>query len=142
MERKAKDLMTVDVITTKPDILVTSAIKVLINNHISGMPVVDDAGNLLGIITEHDIVNIMISGQAADTKMSDVMSRNVDTYDPDTPFEEIVSHFATHRNRRVPVVENGKVVGIISRRDIIIELSRIYDQLVMNSDTEMRHEER
>jgi len=138
MERKARDIMTVNVITTRPDVLVTRVIKVLIDNHISGMPVVDDAGNLMGIITEHDIMNFMISGQATDTEMSDVMTSNVDTYNPDTPFEEIVSHFAAHRNRRVPVVENRKVVGIISRRDIIIEMSRIYDQLVMNSDTENR----
>ena len=100
------------------------------------MPVVDEESNLMGIITEHDIVNFMLSGDAADTKVSDVMTKNVDTYDPDTPFEEIVSHFAAHRNRRVPVVENGKVVGIISRRDIIIEMNRIYDQLVTTPDAE------
>ena len=136
MERKARDIMTANVITTKPNVLVINAIKVLITNHISGIPVVDYESNLMGIITEHDIVNFMLSGDAADTTVSDVMSQNVDTYDPDTPFEEIVSHFAAHRNRRVPVVENGKVVGIISRRDIIIEMNRIYEQLVTTTDTE------
>ena len=141
MEKKARDIMTANVITTKPNVLVISAIKVLINNHISGMPAIDDESNLLGIITEHDIVNFMLSGDAADTTVADVMTRNVDTYDPDTPFEEIVSHFAAHRNRRVPVVEKGKVVGIISRRDIIIEMNRIYDQLVMTPDTERGREE-
>ncbi|MFC1965018.1 HPP family protein [Chloroflexota bacterium] len=141
MERKAREIMTANVITTKPDVLVISAIKALIKNHISGMPVVDDEGKLIGIITEHDIVNFMLSGDAADTTVSDVMTKNVDTYDPDTPFEEIVSHFAAYRNRRVPVVENGKVVGIISRRDIIIEMNKIYDQLVMTPDTERGHEE-
>ena len=136
MDRKARDIMTLNVVTTKPDVLVINAIKVLINHHISGMPVVDGEGNLLGIITEHDVVNFLISGDAADTRVSDVMTKNVDTYNPDTPFEEIVSHFAAYRNRRVPVVENGKVLGIISRRDIIIEMNRIYDQLVMTTDTE------
>jgi len=130
MERNARDIMTPNVITTGPEVLVIRAIKVLIDNHISGMPVVDDEGNLLGIITEHDVVNFMLSGDAADTTVSDVMTRNVDTYSADTAFEEIVSHFAAHRNRRVPVVENNKVLGIISRRDIIIEMNRIYDQLV------------
>ena len=141
MERKARDLMTANVIKTKPNELVISAIKVLINHHISGLPVVDAEGNLVGIITEHDMVNFMLSGDAADTTVSDVMTKNVDTYGPDTPFEDIVSHFAAYRNRRVPVVENGKVVGIISRRDIIIEMNRIYDQLVMTPDTERGHEE-
>ena len=136
MDRKVRDIMTPNVITTKPDVLVINAIKVLINHHISGMPVVDGEGNLLGIITEHDIVNFLISGDAADTTVSDVMTKNVDTYNPDTPFEEIVSHFAAYRNRRVPVVENGKVIGIISRRDIVIEMNRLYDQLVVTSDAE------
>jgi len=141
MERKARDIMTANVITSKPDVLVISAIKVLINNHISGMPVVDEEGHLLGIITEHDIVNFMLSGNAADTKLSDIMTKNVDVYNPDTPFEEIANHFAVHRNRRVPVLENRKVIGIISRRDIIIEMNKIYDQLVNMSNTEMVHEE-
>ena len=130
MERKARDIMTPNVITTRPEALVINAIKVLIDHHISGMPVIDDAGNLMGIITEHDVVNFMLSGDAADTTVSDVMTKIVDTYSPDTAFEEIVSHFAAHRNRRVPVVENDKVIGIISRRDIIIEMNRIYDRLV------------
>ena len=130
MERKARDIMTPNVITTRPEVLVISAIKVLIDNHISGMPVIDDVGNLMGIITEHDVVNFMLSGDAADTTVFDVMTKIVDTYSPDTVFEEIVSHFAAHRNRRVPVVENDKVIGIISRRDIIIEMNRIYDRLV------------
>ena len=136
MIRKASDIMTPNVITTKPDVLVINAIKVLVDHHISGMPVVDGEGNLLGIITEHDIVNFLISGDAADTKVSVVMTKNVETHEPDTPFEEIVSHFATRRIRRVPVVEHGKVIGIVSRRDIVIEMNRIYDQLVVTSNAE------
>lgn len=136
MAKKAEDIMTSNVITTRPDALVITANKTLINNHISGMPVVDDKGNLLGIITEHDIVNFMLSGDAADTTVADVMTKTVETYQPDMPFEEVVSNFAARRNRRVPVVKDNKVIGIISRRDIIMEMNRIYDQLVVSSDTE------
>ena len=132
--------MTTNVVTARPDMLVIDVIRTLLRLHISGLPVVDDDGNLLGIITEHDIVNFIISGNAADTKASEVMTKTVETYAPDTPFEEIVNHFAAHRIRRVPVVEGGKVVGIISRRDIIVEMNRIYDRLVVRAETEQEYE--
>ena len=132
--------MTTNVVTASPDMLVIDVIRTLLHWHISGLPVVDDNGNLLGIITEHDVVNFIISGNAADTKASEVMTKTVETYVPDTPFEEIVNHFAAHRIRRVPVVEGEKVVGIISRRDIIVEMNRIYDRLVMRAETEQEYE--
>ena len=140
-QREARDIMTTNVVTARPDMLVIDVIRTLLRLHISGLPVVDDDGNLLGIITEHDIVNFIISGNAADTKASEVMTKTVETYAPDTPFEEIVNHFAAHRIRRVPVVEGGKVVGIISRRDIIVEMNRIYDRLVMRAEAEQEYEE-
>jgi len=135
-KRTARNIMTETVITAKPDILVTGIINLLLRWHISGLPVVDDEGKLLGIVTEHDIINSTLSGDAATTTASEVMSKNVDTYAPDAPLEEIVNHFAARRIRRVPVVEGGKVVGIISRRDIIREMNRIYGQLVTTSETE------
>jgi len=103
-------------------------IKLLLRWHISGVPVVDDDENLVGIITEHDVVNFTLSGDAADTKAEEVMTKQVETFPPDTLVVEIINHFASHRIRRVPVVEGGKVIGIISRRDIIREMNRIYSQ--------------
>ena len=129
LKRTAKDIMTQTVITVKEDLILTDVIKLLLRWHISGIPVVDDDNNLLGIITEHDVVNFTISGNAADTKAREVMTKQVETCAPDTLFEQIVNDFASRQIRRVPVVENGKVVGIISRRDIIREMDRIYSQL-------------
>lgn len=140
-QRKARDIMTTNVVTARPHMLVIDVIRTLLRWHISGLPVVDNDGNLLGIITEHDIVNFILSGNAADTKAEGVMTKTVETYDPDTPFEEIVNHFAAHRIRRVPVVESRKVVGIISRRDIIVEMNRVYDLLVVRAEAEQEYEE-
>ena len=136
MKRTAREIMTPNVITTNPDTLVINVMKVLLRHHISGLPVVDNDGNLLGIITEHDIVNFVLSGDAADTKASAVMTEKVETYNPDMLFEEVISRFAARRIRRAPVTEGGKVVGIISRRDIIREMNQIYDRLVVVPDTE------
>ena len=130
LNRTARDIMTGTVITAKEDMILTDVIKLLLRWHISGMPVVDDDGNLLGLITEHDVVNFAISGEAADTKAGEVMTRNVETYTPDILVTEIINRFASNLIRRVPVVEDGKVIGIISRRDIIREMDRVYGQSV------------
>jgi len=128
LKRTAKDIMTQTVITAKEDMILTDVIKLLLRWHISGIPVVDDDNNLLGIITEHDVVNFTLSGNAADTKAREVMTKRVETCTPDTLFVEIVNNFASKQIRRIPAVENGKVVGIVSRRDIIREMDRTYSQ--------------
>jgi CBS domain-containing protein len=136
LKRTARAIMTGTVITAKEDMILTDAIKLLLRWHISGLPVVDDEGKLVGIITEHDLMNFALSGDAADTRVSEVMTKPVETYAPDTLVAEIINHFAARRIRRVPVVEDGKVVGIISRRDILREMNRIYSRLVAREDTE------
>lgn len=124
--------MTPTVITAKQGVLITDVIKLLLRWHISGLPIVDDDDNLVGIVTEHDVVNFALSGHAADTTAEEVMTKKVETYTPDALVVEIVNYFAAHRIRRVPVVEGGKVVGIISRRDIVREMDRIYSRLVVD----------
>jgi CBS domain-containing protein len=124
---KAADIMTSPVITVSPDTLLTGVIKILLRWHISGLPVVDPAGKLVGIITEHDIMNFTFSGDAADTRVEEAMTREVRTSTADTPVEEIVNACASHRIRRMPIVDGDRVVGIISRRDVLREMSRIYD---------------
>ena len=136
-KKTARDIMTSTVITAKEDMLATDVIKLLLRWHISGLPIVDDEGKLLGIITEHDVMNFALSGDAADTKASEIMTKRVDTYGPDTLVVEIINHFAAHRIRRVPVVEQGKVVGIISRRDIVRYMDQMYSRLVAEEDTEI-----
>ena len=86
----------------------------------------DGDGKLIGIITEHDVINFMVSGRAATTPAGEIMTKDVETYPPDMPVAKIINHFASRRIRRIPVVEDGRVIGIISRRDIIREMDRLY----------------
>jgi CBS domain-containing protein len=134
LKRTARDIMTTTVVTASEDMCLTDAIRLLLRWHISGLPVVDDEGNLVGIITEQDVVNFTLSGDAARTRVSEVMIREVVTYDPDLLVADVINRFASHRIRRVPVVEEGKVVGIISRRDVIREMDRIYGRLVVSKE--------
>ena len=128
LKRTARDIMTQTVITAKEGLVLTDVIKLLLRWHISGIPIVADEGKLVGIITEHDVVNCTLSGHAANTTAGEIMTRDVETYSPDMLVVGIINHFASRRIRRVPVVEDGKVIGIISRRDIIREMDRIYSR--------------
>lgn len=135
LKRTAREIMTDTVIVVREDMIVIDVIRLLLRWHISGLPVVNSQENLVGIITEHDLMNLAISGEAAHTQVSEVMTTDVETYSPDTLVAEVINHFACRRIRRVPVVEGGKVIGIISRRDILRELNRMYSQLVAKEDT-------
>ena len=136
-KQRAKDIMTSTVITADEGMLVTDVIKLLLRWHISGLPIVDSEGQLVGIITEHDVLNFALSGHAADTEASEVMTKNVVTYSPDTLVVEVINYFAAHRVRRVPVVDGGKVVGVISRRDIVRYMDQTYGRLIADEETEI-----
>ncbi len=136
-KQTAKDIMTSTVITADENMLVTDVIKLLLRWHISGLPIVDSDGQLVGIITEHDVLNFALSGHAADTEASEVMTKDVVTYSPDTLVVEVINYFAAHRVRRVPVVDGGKVVGVISRRDIVRYMDQMYGRLIADEETEI-----
>lgn len=125
---KASDIMTTTVITATKDMRLTDVIKLLLRWHISGLPVVDEGGNLIGIISEHDIMNFAFSGEAGDTRVEQAMSRDVISFPPDAPVETLLRCCSQRRIRRVPIVKDKKVVGIVSRRDILREMDRLYSQ--------------
>jgi len=135
-KRTARDIMKTPVITAKEDMLITDAMKLMARRRISGLPVVDDDGRLIGMVTGRLIMNFAVSGEAARTRVSEVMSKQLEiygpTYAPDIAADELVNRFATSRINRVLIVEDGRVVGIISRIDIICELDQIYSRFVMS----------
>lgn len=141
----AKDIMTKDVITIKPDTSVEKAAKLLIDQKISGMPVVDAEQRVIGIISEGDFIfqqkrvnppaflnlfdGILQIGRqrffdelkkmAANT-VEDLMTKEVSTVNPETEIAEIATLMIDKNINRLPVVdEKGKILGIITRHDII-----------------------
>jgi CBS domain-containing protein len=139
---QAKDVMTSPVLTVKPDASVTEVARLLLERHISAAPVVDDAGHLLGIVSEGDLMRRPESGterhpswwltlisdpqdEAREYLKShglharDVMSRHVVSVGDDAPLQEIASLLEKHRIKRVPVVRDGQVVGIVSRSNLL-----------------------
>jgi CBS domain-containing protein len=126
--KKAAQVMNTDIVTTTPDLLLTDAIQLMLDHSISSLPVVDEDGMLLGFITEYDIINFAISGEADRTRVKEAMAlpNKVVSFSPETDLETMANCFVTQRIHRVPIISNGKVVGMVSRRDILREILRIY----------------
>jgi CBS domain-containing protein len=116
---KAKDVMTKDVIVIGPEATLEETIRTLVGNKISGMPVCDEGGRIIGMISERDILNFMFSGNLKSTRVREAMSREVITFSPEADLDTICLTMGEKKIRRVPIVDLGKLVGIVSRRSII-----------------------
>jgi CBS domain-containing protein len=132
---KAREIMTRDVISILDEATVEDAARILAHNRISGLPVVNDLGMLLGLVTEHDLMIAKPGG-----RVSEVMTRSLITAGPDTEVEEIQHLLTNQRIRRVPVVQDGKVVGIVSRSDLVRQIAMrwvcgVCGEIVSGADT-------
>ena len=123
---KAADIMTTNVVTAKRDMVLTDVIALLLRWHISALPIVDDEDQMVGIVSEIDLVNLTFDGNAADTIVEEVMITDIVSFSPDTELADLVQSFSKRHLRRVPIIDKGKVVGIVSRRDILREMLRRY----------------
>ncbi|HET9919033.1 MAG TPA: CBS domain-containing protein [Ktedonobacteraceae bacterium] len=110
---KVREIMTTEVITAKEDQTRQQAARLLSQHRMSGLPVVDAENAVVGVVTEHDVI-----GREGGT-VGDIMTRSVISVAPDTDIEE-VSHILVHDHiKRVLVLEQGKLIGIVSRADLV-----------------------
>jgi CBS domain-containing protein len=142
---KAVDLMTSFVVTVRPDATIEHAAQLMLQYRISGLPVTDSKGALLGIITESDLlrraetgtekgharwVSFLIGpGRLAQEyvhthgrRVGEVMTERVFTVTAETPLADLVALMETKHVKRVPVVDQGRLVGIVSRADVMAAL--------------------
>jgi CBS domain-containing protein len=118
----ARDIMTKRLITVGPEAMVMDVVNLLSQHKITGVPVVGTEGELLGIVSEKDTFKLILDGgfnQSLAGAVDRVMSKNITTVKPSDDVFLIANLFYKNNYRRLPVVENGKVVGLISRRDIL-----------------------
>jgi len=111
--------MTREAVYVSPEAGLAEAIRMLLENKISGMPVCTDDKKVVGMISEVDILNFVFSGNVKNTKVKEAMSTKIISFSPDTDIDKISLVMAENKIRRVPIIEDGKMVGIISRRSII-----------------------
>ena len=143
---KAKDVMKTGVISIRDNGSVDEAVKLMLDNHISALPVLDSGARLVGLISEGDLIRRMRDGKtqrrswwlelfsgegdardyvkARSHKVADVMTRDLVTVDEDTPVSEIAKTLEIRRIKRVPVLRDGKIVGIVSRADLVRALAQ------------------
>jgi CBS domain-containing protein len=139
---KASDIMVSNVITVGPDACVQDVADLLLRHRISAVPVVDVKGEILGIVSEGDLINRpesetvhrkswwlealasneVLAGEYVKShsrSVTDVMTRNVITASPDTPVAAVAALLERNRIKRVPIVKGGKIVGIVSRANLL-----------------------
>ena len=116
---KAKNIMTTDVVTVKLDDTIDQAISLLVEHQISGLPVLDNAGNLVGIITEFDLLELICDSRAEKDKVCHYMATDVCSVGEDDNWVDVADTFRSNRIRRLPVTRDGKLVGIIARHDLM-----------------------
>ena len=120
---KAKEYMATRLITLKPNTNVVEAMDQLLKAKISGAPVVDDDDNLVGVLSEVDLMQVIVQDSYYDEGIGivrDYMRTEVDTVSPELDIYTVAEMFISQRRRRYPVVsESGRLVGQISRRDVL-----------------------
>jgi len=117
---KAKDVMTEEVVSVRLDTPVEEALELLLEHEISGVPVVEEDMTLLGIVTEKDLLGLLFGPQGIKGKtIEEYMTQPAVHFDENESLEEICQCLVDVTFRRVPVTKDGKVVGIVSRPDVI-----------------------
>jgi CBS domain-containing protein len=153
---KAKDVMTPHVLSVAPDESVFVAARLMLQNRISGLPIVDEGGNLVGVVSEGDFLRraetatgrkrpkwmefFLGPGRLADEyvhmssrKVRDVMTDKVQTVTQDASLEDVVRLMEQHHIKRVPVVEGGKVVGIVTRSNLLHAMASFVSEIAPSS---------
>jgi CBS domain-containing protein len=134
---RSSEIMTTPVVTVRPNLALKEVAAVLVEHRINGVPVVDASGNLVGIVTEGDLLRleaepdprrheIRMSGRARalPSVVSDVMTRDVRVAIEDTDVAEIARLMLEHHVKTVPIVSGDRVVGIVARRDLLQVIAR------------------
>lgn len=139
---KARDVMTRQLVYVTPTSDVTEAVRVMLSNHLSGLMVINDAGKLVGVVTEGDFLRRVETGterhrapwlefltgpkklaedyvRSHGRTVGEVMSRNVITITEDTPVEDAVAIMEKKKIKRLPVLDGDKVVGVLRRTDLM-----------------------
>lgn len=118
--KKAKELMTRQVISARKDTSIRDISLQLLSGSYSGMPVTDEDGNVVGMVTEFDILSQIQKGRRLDRiTAGDMMVTKVLTADIDTPVEEVIKIMLDKDIIRLPVTEKGRLAGVIARCDIL-----------------------
>jgi CBS domain-containing protein len=157
---RAKDVMTTNVISVTPDTSIADAVKLMLDRQISGVPVVDGSGHLAGILTEGDLMRRaeLVTGRrswwlnptstpeqeakayvkAHGLRVKDVMTKEVTTISDQEPLDRIAMVFEERGIKRAPVMRGSKIIGIVSRANLLRSLAARKISSASMSDGQIR----
>ncbi len=140
---KAGDVMTTGAATVRPDASLAEAARIMVEHRISGLPVVDASGRLVGVVTEGDFlrrtdgdrprwISVLLSEpdaqitakQLHDRRVEEAMSPDPISVGVEASVDEVVELMERHSVKRIPVVGDGRVIGIVSRANLLLALTR------------------
>jgi len=123
MKTTAGDIMSTELLTIQEKSSIGDALKILINNRITGLPVLDKKGKMIGVLSEFDILRQIHKAKSmkAESFLDPIQfSRKLDSVEASAPLEEVVHRFLDTKYRRLPVTDKaGRLKGIITRRDLM-----------------------
>jgi len=132
---RAKDVMSRDVISVKEETSMLEAIKVLVENHISGLPVVKDDMTLTGLLSEKDAIVLFYESDEAESKnVSDYMTSPAVCFEESEALLNVCDFLVKNIFRRVPITSNGKLVGIIAIRDVLTSILQLRHKEVVSAN--------
>ena len=124
MKKRARDVMTRDVITVSEDTPIYVAMQLLLADNVTGLPVVDKLGKLVGIVTEKDMLMLLNNSKIDHVTAGDLMTKDVVSFSENDELAEINKCLKEKSFRRVPILSDGRLVGIVSRTDIMKTILR------------------
>lgn len=126
---KTKDVMTKSTICARPEMPIYDAVRLLAGRSITGMPVVDDELNLIGVLTEKDVLSMLYETEdSVEQTVSKYMTTGVVSYDVNSSLIDLCDCLTEQPFRRVFVTEDGKLAGVASRSDVIRAILKIKHQ--------------
>ena len=126
-----REFMATRLVTLTPDMDIFTAMRLLLQHRVSGAPVIDKDQHLLGILSERDCLRVFASGayyKEAGGCVADYMSKVLETVGPDDELFQVADVLLANSFRRLPVVEDGKLVGQVSRRDVLMASLKLCEE--------------
>lgn len=115
----ARSVMTTKLITAREETPLEDAVRLLMEHHISGLPVVDGEYRLVGILTEKDLLRLLDDDAGGASTVGELMVKEVRTFQANDPLDAICDCLLANHFRRVPILEGEQLVGLISRADLL-----------------------
>lgn len=116
---KAKDIMKTNVLAVATNADIYEAIRIMVANNVTGLPVIDNDRLLVGIVTEKDVLTLLYNIEDRPGRVADFMTPSVVAFEQDEDLVVVAGSLCTNHFRRVPILNQGKLVGIVSRKDVI-----------------------